>query len=101
MTFEVFISILMISCTATSIAIEIIKKTLNKFGLEYKVMPMSVIIAFLVGAAEIIVYTANYSTFSWLSAIYTLCMGLANALASTSSYDLVKTFISELYRKVD
>lgn len=100
MTFEIFITILTLSATATSFAIELVKKVLNYFGHEYKTQPMAVIIAFVVGVAEIIVYnTTNGMSFNVLTVVYALCMGIVNALSATAGYDLVKDFLYALFAK--
>lgn len=98
MTLELFISILVISATATSIAIEIIKTLLEKAGITYKSLPLAIIISFVIGVAEIVIYA--FSTgFSYMTIIYALCMGLANSVASNVGYDKVKAFIYALYNK--
>jgi uncharacterized membrane protein YvlD (DUF360 family) len=98
MTLELFISILVISATATSIAIEIIKTLLEKAGITYKSLPLAIIISFVIGVAEIIIYAFS-SGFSYMTIIYALCMGLANSVASNVGYDKVKAFIYALYNK--
>lgn len=95
MTLELFVSILVVSATATSIAVEIIKTLLNKANITYKTMPVAVIVAFVVGATEIIIH-ATSNGFSWITVIYAVCMGLANTIGATVGYDTVKAFIYAL-----
>jgi uncharacterized membrane protein YvlD (DUF360 family) len=96
MTLEIFISILVISAVATSLAIEILKILLNKANIEYKTMPVAAITAFIIGIVEIVIYSAN-TGFSYMTIVYALCMGIANAVGSNVGYDKVKQFISALF----
>jgi uncharacterized membrane protein YvlD (DUF360 family) len=98
MTLELFISILVISATATSIGIEIIKTLLGKAGITYKTLPLAIITSFVIGLIEIIVYAFN-SGFSYMTIVYALCMGLANSMASNVGYDKVKSFIYAVFGK--
>lgn len=101
MTFEIFITVLVISASATSIGIEMVKQMLNAMGKTYKTMPMAVIIAFVIGVAEIIIYTLmNGLEFNALTIIYAVCMGAANVIGSNVGYDKVKEFISALMGKI-
>lgn len=100
MTFELFVSILTMSACATSCAIELVKKVLEYFGRQYKVQPMAVIIAFVVGVAEIIIYNVtNNLGINAVTVIYAICMGIANAVGATTGYDLVKEFLKALLGK--
>lgn len=101
MTLELFISILVISAAATSMAIEIIKSLLDKFQIVYKTTPTAMIIAFIIGVIEIVIYTlVNKNDLSGLTVIYSICMGIANAIASNVGYDKIKDFIYALFAKV-
>jgi membrane protein YqaA with SNARE-associated domain len=96
MTIELFISILVISSSATSIAAEIIKQMLNELNIKYKSMPVAVIIAFIVGASEMAIYAiANGITDHII--IYALCTGVANIIGATTTYDTVKALIYALF----
>lgn len=98
MTLELFITILIISATATSIAIEIIKSLLKKANITYKSMPIAVIISFIIGVVEIFIYTINNGTsITYVTILYAVCMGVANVLGATTSYDTVKSFILSLF----
>ena len=100
MTFELFITILTISATATSIAVQIIKNILDSLGKTYKSVPVAVIMSIVVGIAEIFIYyKINNMTIEPLTFVYAICMGVANAVGATTSYDLVKKFISALFGK--
>lgn len=100
MTLEIFISVLVISATATSIAIEIIKNLLNKAGVTYRVMPVAVIIAFIVGVAEIFIYTVgNGLNITSITILYAVCMGIANVIGSNVGYDKIKEFLLVLFSK--
>ena len=97
---ELFITILVTSATATSMTIEVIKKLLNKANITYKTMPMAVIIAFVVGFIEMLLYVlGNNSTFEPIVIIYAICMGIANVIGSTVGYDTVKELIYVLLSK--
>lgn len=102
MTLELFISILVISATATSIAIEIIKTLLDKAKITYQSVPVAVATSFVVGIAEVIVYYATHSMdITAITILYSICMGVANAVATTCGYDLVKKFIYALMGKTE
>lgn len=99
MTVETFIGILVISSTATSIGIEIIKKFFDAFKWKYDSIVIAVIAAFIVGAAEVVIYAVQVNMpLNYLTAIYSVCMGIVNVIASTVGYDTVKKFIDALFR---
>jgi hypothetical protein len=98
MTLEIFISILVISATATSVAIEVIKAMLDKFGIKYNSMPIAVVIAFVIGASEMMAYIVSKGI-SGYTAIYVICTGLANVIGATTSYDTAKALIYALFGK--
>lgn len=99
---ETFIGILVISAAATSIGIEIVKKLLDAFKCKYDSMVIAVITAFIVGAVEVVIYAAQGNMpFNYLTAIYSICMGLVNVIGSTVGYDTVKKFIYALFGKVE
>lgn len=98
MTFELFITILVMSATATSVAVQIIKSILEKAGVTYKSVPIAVITGFIVGVLEMAVYYTSHNIAGAASVIlYSLCMGIANAAGATTSYDLVKKFVGALH----
>lgn len=102
MTVETFIGILVISAAATSIGIEIIKKLFDAFKWKYQPMVVAVVIAFIVGAAEVVIYAAQGNmAMNYVTALYALCMGIVNVVGSTVGYDTVKAFIYALMGKVD
>lgn len=100
MTLELFITILVMSATATSFAVQIIKNILDKMGKTYESVPIAVIIAMIVGIAEIFIYYGtNTMPITIVTFLYAICMGVANAVGATTSYDLVKKFINALFGK--
>ena len=100
MTLELFITILVMSATATSIAVQIVKTILDKMGKTYDSVPIAVIIAMIVGVAEIFIYYGiNTIPITMVTILYAICMGVANAVGATTSYDLVKKFINALFGK--
>ena len=102
MTLELFISILVISATATSIAVEIIKTLLNKAGIKYKSVPVAVITSFVIGIAEIIIYYITHNmNVNIITVLYSICMGAANSISATCGYDLTKKFIYALMGKTE
>jgi Co/Zn/Cd efflux system component len=98
MTLEIFISILVISAGATSIAIEILKTLLNKANINYKTMPLAAIVAFIIGVVEVLIYSSS-TNMSPITIVYSLCMGVSNAVASNVGYDKVKELIYALFGK--
>lgn len=102
MSVETFIGILVISAAATSIGIEIIKKLFDAFKWKYHSVVVAVVVAFIVGAAEVVIYAAQGNMqLNYLTAIYSICMGLTNIVGSTVGYDTVKKFIYALSGKVE
>ncbi len=100
MTLELFVSILVISATATSAAVELLKKFLDKCGIPYNTVPVAVITAFLIGIAEFILFSLTHGmTVNGTALFYSLCMGIANTLSSTCGYDLTKKLIDALWGK--
>ena len=100
MTVELFISILVISAAATSLGIQIIKNILDSLGKTYKSVPVAVLVSVVICMSEVFIYyTLNNMSVSWLTIVYAMCMGVANAIGSTISYDLVKKFIYALFDK--
>ncbi len=101
MTLEVFISILVLSATVTSLGIEIIKNLLNKFNIKYDTLIVATVIAFILGVAEIFIYYGmNGLTVTTIAFVYALCMGVANLVASQVGYDKIKEFLLVLFAKV-
>lgn len=102
MTYELFIAILVMSATATSIAVEIIKSILDKIGIPYESISIAVLTAFVVGFLEIILYYMSHGiALSGITILYSICMGIANSVGATTSYDLIKKLISALIGKTD
>lgn len=100
MTLELFITILVMSATATSVAVQIVKTILDKMEKTYDSVPIAVIIAMIVGVAEIFIYYGiNTTPITIVTILYAICMGVANAVGATTSYDLVKKFINALFGK--
>lgn len=100
MTLELFITILVMSATATSVAVQIVKTILDKMEKTYDSVPIAVIIAMIVGVAEIFIYYGtNAIPITIVTILYAICMGVANAVGATTSYDLVKKFINALFGK--
>ena len=102
MNVETFIGILVICATATSIGIELFKKLLEVFKIKYKPIVVAVIVSFLVGVAEVIIYAANGKmAFNWVTALLSICMGFVNMVGCTVGYDTVKAFIRALWGKAE
>ena len=100
MTLELFITILVMSATATSVAVQIVKTILDKMEKTYDSVPVAVIIAMIVGVAEIFIYYGiNTIPITMVTILYAICMGVANAVGATTSYDLVKKFINAMFGK--
>lgn len=100
MSFDNFIATLVISATATSIGIEIIKTLLTNFRMNYKAICVATIVAFVVGVVEIFVFYITkelpISTFTYL---YAVSMGVANTVATNVGYDKVKQLLLALIGK--
>ncbi len=102
MTLELFITILVMSSAATSVAIQLIKTMLDKAKITYKSVPVAVITAVIVGIGEILIYYITHQIkFTYMTAIYCVCMGTVNAVGAACGYDLVKKFICELFGRTN
>lgn len=100
MTLDLFLTILVMSGSAASIAAEIIKTFLNKAGLAWRGTAIAIITAFTIGVAEMaIYYTARQTGLTVQTALSSLCMGVANVISATCGYDLTKKFIYALMGK--
>lgn len=100
MTLELFIVLLAISAIATPTAVQIMKNFLDAVGATYKSVPLAIIVALIVGFIEIFVhYWANDMLINFGTVVYAVCLGIANSLGATTSYDLVKKFINALFGK--
>ena len=100
MTLELFIVLLAISAVATPTAVQIIKNFLDKVGMTYKSVPLAIVVALIVGFAEIFVYySAHNMIITFGTILYAIFLGIANAVGATTSYDLVKKFINSLFGK--
>lgn len=100
MTLELFIVLLAISAVATPTAVQIMKNFLDAVGATYKSVPLAIIVALVVGFIEIFVYYwGNDMILNFGTVIYAICLGIANAVGATTSYDLVKKFINALFGK--
>lgn len=64
--------------------------------IKYNTTPFAIGAAFIVGVLEMLIYTSMYLTFEPVTVVFCLCMGMANAIGSCTSYDLVKKFIVSL-----
>lgn len=94
MTFDNFITILVISATATSLGIEIIKNLLSNFKVDYKAICVATIVAFVVGVVEIFVfYISKGLAISSFTCMYAVCMGITNTVATNVGYDKVKQLL--------
>ena len=77
-----------------------VKKFLDAIGATYKSVPLAIVVAIAVGFAEMFIYySTNGITITVYTIIYAACLGFANAVGATTSYDLVKKFINALFGK--
>jgi uncharacterized membrane protein YvlD (DUF360 family) len=98
MNIEFFISVLVISATASSLAIEVVKKFLDKLEVNYKTMPVAVAIAFIIGVVEMLIYIPSVG--DWVTVmVYSACSGIANVVGSTVGYDTVKALLLAMFSK--
>ena len=65
-------------------------------------MVLACIVAFVVGAVEMIIYASNSAMpFNYITIIYIISMGIVNVVGTTTGYDTVKAFIYALFGKVE
>lgn len=102
MTLIIFVSILVLSATATSFAIDIIKKLLDQLKVTYHSLPVAAVTAFVTGIAELFLYyMTNGLPIRPVTFLYAVCMGIANAVGSIVGYDTVKRFLLALAGKTE
>lgn len=100
MTFDNFIAILVVSATATSLGIEVIKTLLTNFKINFKTICVATVAAFIVGGAEIFVfYVTKGIKISISTFLYAICMGIANTVATNVGYDKVKQLLLTVMAK--
>jgi uncharacterized membrane protein YvlD (DUF360 family) len=100
MNIEFFISVLVISATASSLAIEVVKKFLDKLGISYKTMPLAITTAFIIGIIEMLIYIPITDNLISIL-IYSVCSGVANAVGASVGYDTVKSLLYAIFNKTE
>lgn len=100
MTLEIFISILILSASVTSLGIEIVKRLLHRFHIKYDALIVATVTAFVLGVAELFIYyRMNGLAITSITCVYAICLGIANLVASQVGYDKIKEFLLILFTK--
>lgn len=100
MTVTVFLILLTIYATATSIITEAAKKFLDGQKIAYASNVLVLAIAVIVGCGGTAIYYVNYQVpFTALNSVYLALMGVANWVGAMVGYDKVKQAISQIGQK--
>lgn len=100
MNVTLFIALLVVFSTITSLCTEATKKILNELNVKYATNILVVILSLIIGAAGTCVYYVLFSI--EFNAINIMCMplmGLATAVGSMVGYDKVIQTIEQLRNK--
>lgn len=100
MTVTVFLVLLTIYATATSIITEAVKKFLDGQKIAYASNVLVLAIALFVGCGGTAIYYVNYQVpFTALNSVYLAMMGVANWVGAMVGYDKVKQAILQIGQK--
>lgn len=100
MTVTVFLILLTIYATATSIITEAVKKFMDGQKIAYASNVLVLAIAVIVGCGGTAIYYVNYQVpFTALNSVYLALMGVANWVGAMVGYDKVKQAISQIGQK--
>lgn len=97
MTVTVFLVLLTIYATITSLFTEAIKKFLDAQKITYASNVLVLAVAVAIGCGGTAVYYVNYQVpFTALNSVYMALMGAANWIGAMVGYDKVKQAISQI-----
>lgn len=100
MTVTVFLVLLTIFATVTSLGAEALKKFLDEMKVSYASNVLVLIVAVIVGCGGTAVYYVNYQVpFTVLNSVYLALMGIANWIGAMVGYDKVKQAIAQIGKK--
>ena len=100
MTATVFLVLLTIFATATSIATEAMKKFLDELAVNYASNVIVLVAAMFIGCVGTMIYYMNYQIpFTVLNSVYLVLMGVANWIGAMVGYDKVKQAVSQMAGK--
>lgn len=100
MTVTVFLILLTIYATATSIITEAVKKFMDGQKIAYASNVLVLAIAVIVGCGGTAIYYVNCQVpFTALNSVYLALMGVANWVGAMVGYDKVKQAISQIGQK--
>lgn len=100
MTVTMFLIILTVCATVTSLLTEGIKKFLNEIHVKYASNTLALFVALIVGCGATALYYVNYQVpFNALNSVYLALMGIANWIGAMVGYDKVKQAVSQIGAK--
>lgn len=100
MTATVFLVLLTVFATATSLATEAAKKFLDGLAVSYASNILVLVLAVVIGCGGTAVYYVNYQIpFNALNSVYLALMGVANWIGAMVGYDKVKQAVSQMAGK--
>lgn len=100
MNVTLFIALLVVFSTITSLCTEATKKILNELNVKYATNILVVVLSLIVGAAGTGVYYVLFSIeFNAINIVCMPLMGLATAVGSMVGYDKVIQTIEQLRNK--
>lgn len=97
MTVTVFLILLTVCATITSVLTEAAKKLLDSAGMNYASNILVLIIAMIVGCTATALYYVNAQIpFNALNSVYLALMGIANWVGAMVGYDKVKQAVEQI-----
>lgn len=102
MTVTMFLIILTVCATVTSLLTEGIKIFLNEMHVKYASNTLVLFVALIVGCGATALYYVNYQVpFNALNSVYLALMGIANWIGAMIGYDKVKQAVLQIGAKHD
>ncbi len=99
MTVTIFLVLLTICATVTSLLTEGVKEFLDKSKVKYAPNILVLTVALAVGCGATALYYVNYNVpFNALNSVYLALMGVANWIGAMVGYDKVKQAIEQVRR---
>lgn len=100
MTATIFLVLLTVCSTVTSLLTEGVKEFLDSAKVTYASNVLVLVVAMIVGCGATALYYVNYNVpFNALNSVYLALMGVANWLGAMLGYDKVRQLIAQIGAK--
>ncbi len=97
MTATIFLVLLTVCATVTSLLTEGVKEFLDNAKVTYASNVLVLVVAMMVGCGATALYYVNYNVpFTALNSVYLALMGVANWLGAMLGYDKVRQLIAQI-----